>query len=228
MTTVLAAILIAVSALLAVPRPSRRRVRALGETLLPGPQPNRRLFGLRGKGREPELALAYSLRALAAELHSGRTPNDALESAAGTPPMWPHALVAARLGESVATGLAKDASENPQLSGTLHQMAACWSVGVAYGSGLAASVERLALSAREQHEVTSTLRGELASSKATARMLAVLPLLGIAMGYLLGADPIGWFLSSPVGLGLLAVAMLLTGVGIQWTRRIVRRVDAVL
>lgn len=183
----------------------------------------------RGRQRDDsDLVMARTLRALAAELRAGSLPSKALEAAGGDPSLWPRAVIAARFGESVEGGLARDAEANPEHGRLLRQLAACWQVGVAHGSGLAGTVERLALSARAEHELQSTLRGELASSRATVRLLALLPLVGIAMGYLLGADPIGWFLGSPIGFVLLIVAVALTSVGVWWTRRIVRRIEHVL
>ena len=169
--------------------------------------------------------LASALRTLASELRAGSAPVEALERAAGEPPLWPHALAAARFGDRVDRGLRLDAERRPDLAGPLRQFAACWHVGVVRGSGLASSVERLAVSLRVQQELHSTLRSELAAPRATARMLGLLPVVGIAMGYLLGADPLAWFLGSPAGLIVFASAVVLTLVGVTWTRRIVQRVE---
>jgi tight adherence protein B len=56
-------------------------------------------------------------------------------------------------------------------------------------------------------------------------MLAFLPVVGVGMGYLLGADPIAWFLGSSVGAMVFAVALALTIAGTVWTRRIVQQVE---
>jgi len=173
----------------------------------------------------PERRLVHALRALAAELSAGSAPADALERAAGDPPLWPHALAAARFGESIPRGLQQDAAATPALAAQLRQLGASWSVGVAHGAGLVASIERLALSVQAQFELRSVLSAELAAPRATMRMLSALPLVGVAMGYLLGADPIAWFLGSSVGALIVATAVALTIAGVVWTRRIVRRVD---
>lgn len=182
----------------------------------------------RSRGLSPERRLVHALRALAAELRAGSTPRDALERAAGDPPLWPRALAAARFAESVAHGLQHDADDTPRLAAQLRQLAACWSVGTTHGAGLVTSVERLALSVQAQFELRSVLSSELAAPRATMRMLSLLPVIGIAMGYLLGADPIGWFVGSPVGAVIALVAAALTGAGVVWTRRIVARVDHAL
>jgi tight adherence protein B len=148
-----------------------------------------------------------------------------LERAAGAPAIWPQALAAARFGESIAEGLRRDAVQNPAIAAQLRQLSASWAVGAAHGSGLVGSVERLALSVQSQFELRSVLSSELAAPRATMRMLSALPLVGVGMGYLLGADPIGWFVGSSIGALVVMSAVALTIVGVMWTQRIVRRVD---
>lgn len=169
--------------------------------------------------------LAAALRTLSSELRAGSTPGEALSRAAGSPPIWPNAIAASRFGEPVDRGFMRDAENNPAIAPALRQLAACWHVGVTRGSGLAVSVERLVLSLRAQQDLTRTLRNELAAPRATSRMLAFLPVVGVAMGYLLGADPVAWFLGSSAGAVVLATAVALTVVGSVWTRRIVQRVE---
>lgn len=176
-----------------------------------------------GPSRSEQLAAA--LRTLSSELRAGTAPAEALARAAGNPPLWPNALAASRFGEPVDAGFMADAEQDHELAISLRQLSACWHVGVTRGSGLAVSVERLALSLRAQRELQNTLRNELAAPRATGRMLAFLPLVGVAMGYLLGADPIAWFLGSSAGALVLAMALALTIVGSVWTRRIVQRVE---
>jgi tight adherence protein B len=59
-------------------------------------------------------------------------------------------------------------------------------------------------------------------------MLALLPLLGVGLGYLLGTDPITWFVTDPLGPPMLIVGALLTGAGVVWTRRITGQVESAL
>lgn len=183
-----------------------------------------RTWLLRRKAVPGSSLLSMALRTLSSELRAGATPVEALARSAGDPPLWPHALAAARFGDRVDRGLRLDADNRPDIAGPLRQFAACWQVGVVRGSGLAASVERLSVSLRVQQELHSTLRSELAAPVATARMLGLLPVIGIVMGYLLGADPLVWFVGSSAGLIVLASAVVLTVAGVMWTRRIVRRV----
>lgn len=224
LTTVAIALAVALAVWVVVPSASSGRLAALEG----GPRGDSDIVRTWLHRRKPvsgPAMLATALRTLASELRAGSAPVEALERASGDPPLWPHALAAARFGDRVDRGLRLDAEKRPDLAGPLRQFAACWHVGVVRGSGLASSVERLAVSLRVQQELHSTLRSELAAPRATARMLGLLPVVGIAMGYLLGADPLAWFLGSPAGLIVLTSAVVLTLVGVTWTRRIVQRVE---
>jgi tight adherence protein B len=54
-------------------------------------------------------------------------------------------------------------------------------------------------------------------------VMAMLPLLGLALGAGMGADPIRVLLSSTIGSILLLVGVALTCGGLLWSERIVRR-----
>lgn len=231
LSALIAAILISVAVWQLVPSAGTVRMRAL-RAAQPAEEFDLRTWwaarGSRSAQSEPQRRFIHALRALAAELASGSTPITALERAAGEPPLWPRALAAAHFGESVDSGLRHDAKENPKLSPQLRQLAACWSVGVTHGAGLASSIDRLSLSVQSQFELRAVLRSELAAPRATSRMLSLLPIVGISLGYLLGADPIGWFLGSAIGAVVLTAAIGLTVIGVLWSRRIVQRVDHAL
>lgn len=222
----IAGVLAALSVWLIIPATSRTRLGSLQGRNAPDGDPLQRVLRRRGFNQpSAHDRLAAGLRTLAAELRAGCTPIEALERAGGSPPLWPKALAAARFGDPVDVGLLHDARLSKEIASQLRQLAACWQVGVIRGSGLALSVDRLALSLRSQQELLATLRSELSAPRATSRMLALLPVIGVLMGYLLGADPISWFLGSTAGLMVLGVAVVLTVIGTLWTRRIVSNVE---
>ena len=173
-----------------------------------------------------EQDFARDLRALASELRSGAPSDVALVRAAGKQVSWPRALAAARFGDLVDDGFIRDANENPQLAGYLRQLAACWRVSSTQGSGLSTSIERLGMGVKSQMELLATLDSELAAPRATGRLLSFLPVVGIGMAYLLGADPLAWFTGTLAGALTFALAVALTAIGMLWSRRIVRRVEA--
>ena len=58
---------------------------------------------------------------------------------------------------------------------------------------------------------------ELASPRATGKMLALLPLLGIGLGFAGGGDPLVFLLGGLVGRICLAAAVCLVCAGLVWT-----------
>lgn len=182
-----------------------------------GPASRRRRAHERG-------ATIEALGALAAELAAGQPPRTALERAAGTPPAWPSANAAVRMDGDIPAALRLDARRRP----VLVQLAACWQVAAQTGSGLASAVDQLALTARRAEQVRIELEGQLAAPRATARLLSALPVLGIGFGVLLGADPVGWLLTSALGRVCLVGGLALTVMGAWWTGRIARRVERML
>ena len=213
--------------------PSTRVVDVVGDSR-PAPSARARSARARsvwsGRGRQRrgslEQAFAHDLRALVAELRSGAHPGTALSTAASSTVLWPQAVAAERFGDGVADGFARDAAENPRLGRYLRQLSACWRVGVNHGSGLAISIERLAVSIETTMDVEATLANELAAPRATVRLLAFLPVVGIAMGYMLGANPLAWFVDTGIGKVTFLAAVGLTIAGSWWSHRIVSRIEA--
>ena len=161
-----------------------------------------------------------------AEVVVGRTPGEALVNAiAAVEPPDPAALApvvaAVRDGGDVAAALLRAA---PGEGGEgLVRLAACWRVSTSVGGGLAALVDRLAVSLREAEAHRQEVAAQLAGPRATARMLAALPLLGLLMATALGMSPLPFLLGSPAGHACLLTGLALDAVGVWWTRRLADR-----
>lgn len=181
--------------------------------------PFARLRAMRRKPTRIDARVAV-VTALAAELRTGRPPDQALAAALDS--VWPRTRAVASWGGDVISAL--HAEGDP----IAEHLAACWQVSLATGAPLADIVERLARAERDSADARVELRASLAGPQATARMLAFLPLLGLGLGYLLGADPITWFVTDPMGLPVLLAGGLLTGAGVLWTRRITGQVESAL
>ena len=166
--------------------------------------------------------ILQALSALASELEAGQPPSAALSAAAGDPPAWPQALRAAGAASDVVEALRRDALAHP----VLVMLAACWEVSANSGAGLAAAVTRLAASARQAEDVRVQLEAHLAGPRATARMLGLLPLVGLGLGTVMGAEPIAWLVGTPVGAACALAGAALTALGMWWTGRIARSVEA--
>ncbi|QHT58365.1 type II secretion protein F [Cellulomonas sp. H30R-01] len=82
-----------------------------------------------------------------------------------------------------------------------------------------------AVAADEEHD--ADVAAALAGPRATARVLLLLPVAGVLLGTLLGADPVGVMTSGGVGTGCALLGATLLLVGRWWTGRLVARtVDA--
>jgi tight adherence protein B len=190
--------------------------------------PRRRLLDLRLGSRarrhraQQRSAAIAALGALAAELRAGQPTGVALERAGAG--HWPQAVAASRLGGDIGVALGDDAKRIPTLQG----LAACWTVAAEAGSGLADAVTRLADAARVDEDVRVQLEAQLAGPRATARMLGLLPVIGLLIGSSLGADPVTWLTQSPAGLLCLAAGIGFTALGMAWTGSIARNVERLL
>ncbi|MFF1416737.1 type II secretion system F family protein [Streptomyces sp. NPDC058280] len=162
--------------------------------------------------------------AAAGELRAGQQPLQALLTAAGPTGGLGGAeaavLAAARFGGDVPDAL-RQAAREPGADG-LAGLAACWRVAVDGGAGLAAGLDRLEAALRAEKDQREGLRAQLAGAWSTVVVLALLPVVGLVMGWALGADPLRVLLHTPAGLGCLAAGALLEGAGLWWAGRIVR------
>ncbi len=134
-----------------------------------------------------------------------------------------------RLGGSAADGL-RDAtvagSGTPPVCGDLERVADAWRVaerhGLALAELLAASRADLGGRIRFGHRTESALAG----ARASAAVLAGLPLLGILLGQSMGAAPLRVLLGGGLGGVLLALGTTLVCAGLFWTDAIVERVTS--
>ncbi|MFF5345506.1 type II secretion system F family protein [Streptomyces althioticus] len=162
--------------------------------------------------------------ALAGELRAGRQPGEALSPAArdsgGLAGHQAAVLAAARFGGDVPGALTA-AARQPGAEG-LRGLAACWRVAVDQGAGLADGLDRLEAALRAERDQRADLRAQLSGARATAVMLAGLPVVGLALGAALGADPLHVLLHTPSGTVCLAAGVVLEGLGLWWALRIMR------
>ncbi|MCX4748125.1 type II secretion system F family protein [Kitasatospora sp. NBC_01287] len=181
--------------------------------------------------RERAGAVIELCAALAGELRSGATPEQALDSVTG--PGRATAGLLERLGEQavarlVAGRYGADVPSALRWLGTLpgggggSAIAACWQVTADSGTGLATALEQVAEALRADRALRDEVRSELAGPRTTAVLLAVLPVFGLLLGVALGADPMRVLLHTPLGWGCLAAGVVLELAGLCWSGRIVR------
>ncbi|MEO3869737.1 type II secretion system F family protein [Nonomuraea sp. B12E4] len=183
--------------------------------LLTRPSPTRRADAWRRASIE-------LCQALSAELSAGRTPGEALTRAMAAvdfpnPESLRPILAAARDGGDVSAALI--AAAPPQGGEGLRQLAACWEVSVTVGAGLAALVERVATTLRTAQAHRQDVAAQLAGPRTTAKMLAILPALGLLMAAALDMHPLNFLFGSLPGLMCLLAGATLDACGLMWTNR---------
>ncbi|MEU8200825.1 type II secretion system F family protein [Streptosporangium sp. NPDC049046] len=167
---------------------------------------------------------------LSAELAAGRTAGEALARAVGAagfpePVALRPLVAAARDGGDVPAALLAVAPEHG--GEAFRGLAACWKASVTAGAGLAVLVDRVAGSLREAQAHRHEVAAQLAGPRATARLLAALPVLGLLMAAGLGMRPLHFLFGGPAGAGCLAVGLALDACGLWWTHRLVTRAQRI-
>lgn len=168
-------------------------------------------------------AVIEACEGLAADLRAGRPPVSALQAAARDWPELQGVADVANLGGDVPASL-RALAEAPGAGG-LRTVAAAWVVAHGSGAGLADSVGLAARVVRDERATARVVETELASARATARLLAVLPLGVLLAGKGSGGDPFGFLLATTPGLVLLGLGLGLSWVGLAWLERIGRSVQ---
>lgn len=151
---------------------------------------------------------------LAAGLAAGLPPPTAMEAAAETWPAVEEVTVVARLGGSVPSAL-RHVAERPG-AGDLRQVAAAWQVAHRSGASLAQALGGVAEALRAQQSTRRLVASELASARATARLVAGLPVATLLLGSGTGGSPVGFLLGTPAGLLCLSAGLGLAVLGLWW------------
>jgi tight adherence protein B len=170
------------------------------------------------------LALTRGLGALGADLRSGRFLESASRAAAtacGDQAVGRALESAIRSGE---VGVGESHGEpSGLLAASLERVAAAVALSARTGCSLADVVTAVEDDLRARHRAELELRAATAAPRAAAFLLAGLPVLGLAMGSGVGADP--WRVLTTTGTGqvLLVAGVALELAGIAWSGRLVRR-----
>jgi tight adherence protein B len=166
--------------------------------------------------------LAAAVARITDELRAGSHPAAALAGTDADGPLARSVLapaaVAARLGDGIAPALRR--ASRPTSSADVERIATAWALAERHGIPLADLLGRAHEDIRWRVRFAATVRAQLAGPRATAAVLTTLPVLGIGLGQLIGADPVGVLRGGPLGQVLLVVGVALAAAGSAWSERI--------
>lgn len=174
-----------------------------------------------------EAGLASGLRLLVAELRAGSHPAAAAEGAAadtGEPvaSIFRDLAAAARLGGDVRTALAAAHRPGvpPPRGDPLARIGRAWALAERHGVALAELLDAVRRDLDHRVGFAREVESKLAGPRATAAVLAGLPLVGLLLGEASGARPLAVLSGTWFGQVLLVLGTGLLCAGALWTVRL--------
>jgi len=174
--------------------------------------------------RSRALAVIGVCDALSAELRAGLPAVRVVERSLESWPEWEVIVTAARLGGDVPQAMRTMAAE-PGAEG-LRAVAAAWEVAEQSGAALAEVLDQVAAGLRSDDDARAEVVAALAPPRATAKMLACLPLFGLGLGASMDAHPVDFLLRTDLGLVCLGAGVLLALLGVWWVERMAAAAEA--
>jgi tight adherence protein B len=128
----------------------------------------------------------------------------------------------APLWEAIASALHDEdlRGSDPQRAAAWQGLAAAWFVATDAGAPLAGCLQDFARSLRNLAQTSRDLRTALAGPVATARMVLLMPLVGVLFGIVLGFNTVGTLVGTPGGLVCLTAGAVLLVAARWWSRRL--------
>jgi tight adherence protein B len=168
-------------------------------------------------------AVAHSCAVLAGQVRIGQVPVVALRSAAEDCPVLAGSVATADLGGDVGAHWHRQARE-PGYQG-LADLARAWQLANSTGAGMAETLDGVAEALHEDEAVALVVDSEAAGPRTSGKIMALLPLMGIGLGYLIGGDPIAFLFDSPAGWGCLVGGAVLACAGVLWMEAVADRAE---
>lgn len=176
------------------------------------------------EGRSLEAGLEVLVGELRAGAHPVRAFDVAADETAGLVSVGLRTVASrARLGADVSVGL-RAAAATSALPGHWERLAVCWQLATDHGLAVATLMRAAQCDIAERQRFSAKVVSGMAGARATAGILAGLPLLGVLLGQLIGASPLSFLMDGGVGGVLLVIGLLLVCCGLLWSDRITDRV----
>jgi len=172
--------------------------------------------------------LIGALDVLVGELRIGAHPVAAVEAAAresAGPVATALTGIAARarLGADTVSGLSTGVPGS-LLDAEWTRLAVAWRLAAEQGIPIGAVMRAAQADIVERQRFRRKVESALAGARASAGILAALPVAGLALGQAIGADPVRFLVSGGVGGWCLLAGVLLLAAGLLWADRIIDRV----
>jgi tight adherence protein B len=180
------------------------------------------------RGMDESRALETAIDVLVGELRVGAHPARAFSVAAdetdGPVAESCRAVAArARLGADVAAGL-RSVAETSSLPAQWDRLAVCWQLACEHGLAMSTLMRAAQRDIAERQRFSGQVTSAMAGARATAAILASLPVLSMLLGQMIGADPVAFLLGGRAGGWLLVAGVTLVCCGLLWSDRIIHRV----
>jgi tight adherence protein B len=187
----------------------------------------RRAARQRASRAAESVALQAALDMLVGELRAGAHPVVAFEATARevsdrVGPALQNVAASARLGGDVAVGLRAVAAQS-SVPAHWMRLSVCWELANRHGLAIATLMRTAHRDVVERSRFESRVDAGMAGARATATVLAGLPVLGMALGQLVGAEPVRFLLSGGLGGGLLLIGVAFACAGLLWSDHITNR-----
>ncbi len=176
------------------------------------------------RARRAQSDVARACGILASYVRVGQVPAEALVLVAADCPVLAEAAAVQQIGGNVPDAL-RSRSGQPGHGG-LHDLARAWQVSSFSGAPMAPALEEVASGLASDESLRSVVSAELAAPRSTGKLMAVLPLVGVGLGYLLGGRPLEWLVAGPTGWACLLLGLLLAAGGVLWIERLARAAAA--
>lgn len=164
------------------------------------------------------LALTETLGSISAELRAGRSLATASRTAI-------EECADPDVARTLARALAGPAAAEPgagAVGAALRRVSAAAELSARTGCSLGGVLGAVEDDLRARHRQLLGLRSSTAGARSSAALLAGLPVLGLAMGSGIGADPWRVLTTTAAGQVLLVVGVALEAAGVAWVARLMR------
>jgi tight adherence protein B len=172
------------------------------------------------EGRELQTAIEVLVGELRVGAHPAQAFAVAAQESAGPVSESCRAVAArARLGADVAGGL-RVVAQGSTLPGQWERLAVCWQLAADHGLAMSTLMRAAQCDIAERQRFSGQVRSGMAGARATAVILASLPVLSVLLGQLIGAHPAAFLLGGQAGGWLLVIGTTLVCGGLLWSDQI--------